>query len=96
MRIFVVVVAFFLTICASGCTSYDAFREKTILDLKESHIKVVTRAKEGKLSDVEFRSSLKTYDDAVLDERAKSGSGLKELQESSSKASDEATKKLFP
>lgn len=96
MRILCILSLFFASFLTFGCSNYDAYRIRTLEGLKESHSKVVERAKEGKLTKIEFRTSLKTYDDSMLDEQAKSGSGLEELREKTTKESDELANKLFP
>lgn len=96
MRIMCLFSLVFVVLCSSACSNYDSFRIRTIEGLKESHSKVVERAKEGKLSKIEYRSSLETYDKAMLDEQAKNGSGLAEMQKKNEAASDAEADRLFP
>lgn len=84
------------TLCAAGCSNFDARRVTTTQQLKQNHIEDVERALQGKLTDNELRSSLQSYDAAAIEEQAKSGKGLDELQKQMQAQTDAEVKRLFP
>lgn len=94
-RLFVLLV-FSVSILTSGaCSSYDPYRIKQIERHKQNTHEGIQRAMEGKLTRVEYESILQSFDTSAIEEQAKKGDGLEELEEHLTADSKKKADELF-
>lgn len=75
----ILAVSISVVFCCS-CASHDPYVEQSHQRHKQMHAEDVQRALDGELTLEEFESSMNKYDAATLNERAKKGEGLEELE----------------
>lgn len=79
-----------LVATCAGCSSYDQSRMDGIAESKRNHSQDVQRALTGDLTEVEFRSSLQSFDVQALEEAAKKkGADLESLRKALKAETDE-------
>lgn len=76
-RRFLLLVTLASALLAAGCSNFDQRRIDTTDQLKQNYAEDVKRAREGKLTDIESRSTLQSFDVAALEELAKKGNKAK-------------------
>lgn len=85
-----------LLLMLAGCGSYSQARYDDLGNFKRNHFGDVQRAREGKLTAPELRSSLQSIDAALLAEAAHNTKiDLGKLQKSLEGESDDLTAELF-
>ena len=79
-----------------GCSNYDSYRITQIERHKQNTHEGIQRALDGKLTRVEYESILQSFDTSAIDEQAKAGKGLEELEEKLTADSKKKADELFP
>lgn len=81
----------------AGCGEFSQLRYDGLTQLKRNHAEDVERAADGKLTAVELRSSMESYDKSLLDEEALKGNDadLEKLRQQLEGDSDQIVKNQF-
>jgi hypothetical protein len=97
MKRLIVLLTFTTAIFAlGGCSNYDSYRITQIERHKQNTHEGIQRALDGKLTRVEYESILQSFDTSAIEEQAKKGDGLEELEERLTSDSKKKADELFP
>ena len=94
-RLFAVLALSISVFTVGACSNYDSYRITQIERHKQNAHEGIQRARDGKLTRVEYESILQSFDTSALEEQAKKGSGLEELEAKLAADSKKKADELF-
>ena len=78
-----------------GCSNYDPYRITQTQRHKDTTHELVMRAREGKLTRIEYESGMQSFDTSMIEEQSKKGSDIEKLKKVLDDDSEKKIVELF-